>query len=109
MTIRKEINKGINNGPIEDNRRCRKRRSKRRTMRESSQGNQRNVHRTERRFGSFQRSLTLPNTVKADEITASLEHGVLTLNIPKAESVKPRQISISAGGKGEQKSLEVGR
>ena len=79
------------------------------TMRESGQGNDRNVHRTERRFGSFQRSLTLPNTVKADEITASLEHGVLTLSIPKAEAVKPRQISIQVGGQGAQKSLEAGR
>jgi HSP20 family protein len=79
------------------------------TMRESSNGSERNVHRNERRFGSFQRSLSLPNTVKADEITATLEHGVLTLNIPKAEAVKPRQISISAGGQGKQKVLEAGR
>ena len=79
------------------------------TMHESSQGGERNVHRTERRFGSFQRSLSLPNTVKAAEISASLEHGVLTLHIPKAEAVKPRQISIQVGGQGDQKALELNK
>jgi len=40
--------------------------------------------RVERRFGSFQRSIGLPTTVKADAIQASLDNGVLRLEIPKA-------------------------
>ncbi len=54
-------------------------------MRQSNQTKERNYHRVERRYGSFQRTVSLPNTVKADAINASLENGVLHLNIPKAE------------------------
>jgi HSP20 family protein len=47
------------------------------------------------RRGSFSRSLTLPQGLEPDKATATFEHGVLTLRIPKAEQVKPRQIKIS--------------
>jgi len=66
----------------------------------------RNFHRVERRFGAFQRTIGLPTTVKADAIQASLTNGVLRLEIPKAEEVKPRKISVSVG---ENKAIEVGR
>ena len=66
----------------------------------------RNFHRVERRFGAFQRTVGLPTTVKADAIQASLTDGVLRLEIPKAEEVKPRKISVSVG---EHKTFEVGR
>ena len=65
--------------------------------RQESEDKQRNFHRVERRFGSFQRTIGLPNTVKADAIQASLEHGVLKLEIPKAEEIKPRKISVNVG------------
>src|SRR6266511_4413920 len=58
---------------------------------------QRNFHRVERRFRSFQRTIGLPTTVKADQIQASLTNGVLRLEIPKAEEVKPRKISVNVG------------
>jgi HSP20 family protein len=48
----------------------------------------------ERRYGSFQRQLQLPVRVQGDAATASFEDGVLTLTIPKAEEVKPRQIEV---------------
>ena len=67
---------------------------------------QRNFHRVERRFGSFQRTIGLPTTVKADQIQASLTNGVLRLEIPKAEEVKPRKISVNVG---ENKAIEVGK
>jgi HSP20 family protein len=54
-------------------------------------------HRLERSYGRFSRSLTLPKDVKADEISATFEEGVLEVRVPKAEEVKPRQIRISAG------------
>ena len=66
----------------------------------------RNFHRIERRFGTFQRTIGLPTTVKADAIQASLTNGVLRLEIPKAEEVKPRKISVNVG---QNKTLEVGR
>ena len=50
---------------------------------------------SEIRRGSFGRTITLPSGLEADKATATFEHGVLTLWIPKAESVKPRQIRIS--------------
>jgi len=74
--------------------------------RQESDSKQRNFHRIERRFGSFQRTIGLPTTVKADAIKADLTHGVLRLEIPKAEEVKPRKISVNVG---ESKTLEVAK
>lgn len=54
-------------------------------------------HRVERRFGAFQRSISLPSQVQADRIAATFDNGVLTIEVPKAEAVKPRRIQIQAG------------
>jgi HSP20 family protein len=54
-------------------------------------------HRIERAFGSFSRSLTLPEGVDADAVTASFDRGVLEVRIPKPEQRKPRKISIGVG------------
>jgi HSP20 family protein len=54
----------------------------------------------ERRFGSFSRTLQLPVRVQGDQARADFTDGVLTLTIPKAEEVKPRQIRINANGNG---------
>lgn len=53
-----------------------------------------NYHRTERSYGSFQRSFTLPTHVKSDKIEASHKDGVLTITLPKAEEAKPKQIEV---------------
>lgn len=50
----------------------------------------------ERSYGSFQRSLTLPVEIKANEAEATFENGVLMLKLPKAEQAKARQIKIQA-------------
>jgi HSP20 family protein len=50
----------------------------------------------ERRYNALHRSVHLPVTVEADKATAEFEHGVLTLTLPKAEAVKPKQIKINA-------------
>lgn len=47
------------------------------------------------RRGSFSRSVTLPDGLEFDGAAATFAHGVLSLRIPKAEQVKPRQIRIS--------------
>ena len=54
-------------------------------------------HRVERAFGSFRRSLTLPEGVDAEAVTASFDRGVLEVTIPKPEQRKPRKISIGVG------------
>lgn len=48
------------------------------------------------RRGSFSRTLELPEGLVGERATASYEHGVLTLRIPKADEIKPKQIRISA-------------
>jgi len=62
-------------------------------------------HRVERAFGSFARSLTLPDGVDADAVTASFDRGVLEIRIPKPEQRKPRKISIGVGD--TPKTIEV--
>jgi HSP20 family protein len=47
------------------------------------------------RRGSFSRSVSLPTGLEPDKASATFEHGVLRLSIPKAEQVKPRQIRIT--------------
>jgi HSP20 family protein len=54
----------------------------------------------ERRQGMFNRTLQLPVRVEGDKAEASFTDGVLTLRVPKAEEVKPRQIRINAGSGG---------
>src|SRR4051794_18030630 len=54
-------------------------------------------HRVERAFGSFSRSLTLPEGVDAEAVNANFDRGVLEIRIPKPEQRKPRKISIGVG------------
>jgi HSP20 family protein len=54
-------------------------------------------HRVERAFGAFSRSLTLPEGVDAEAVSASFDRGVLEVRIPKPEQRKPRKVSIGVG------------
>ncbi len=60
-------------------------------------------YRVERRYGSFSRSIALPQGVKADDIQATYEDGVLEVRVPKAEEEKPKKIAVKAG----QKTVEA--
>lgn len=53
-----------------------------------------NVHRTERYYGKFTRSVSLPPTAKADQVAASYKDGVLHVELPKAEEAKPKSIEV---------------
>ncbi len=53
-------------------------------------------HRRERPFGEFSRSIQLSDDLDISKTTAKYEAGVLTLKVPKAEAVKPRQITVHA-------------
>jgi HSP20 family protein len=59
---------------------------------------ERGWYRIERAFGSFSRSLTLPDGVDPDRIEASFSNGVLEVRIPKPEQRKPRRVQITANG-----------
>ena len=57
---------------------------------------ERGWYRVERSFGRFSRSLTLPEGVDADAISAAFDKGVLEVRVPKPEQRKPRRIEIQA-------------
>ena len=59
-------------------------------------------HRVERAFGTFSRSLTLPEGIDPEAVEASFDKGVLEVRIPKPEQPKPRKISIAP------KTIEAG-
>jgi HSP20 family protein len=62
--------------------------------------------RVERSYGSFARRLTLPEGVDADAIKATVTNGVLEVQIPKPEAIKPRKVEITVGS--EAPAIEGG-
>ena len=52
--------------------------------------------RVERRYGTFARSFTLPNTVDAGKVSADFKNGVLTVKLPKKTEVRQRTIAVKA-------------
>lgn len=62
-------------------------------------------YRTERSYGSFERSFSLPSHVDPDDVSANLENGVLTVRVPRREEAKAREIRIEGGG--ERKEIEA--
>lgn len=61
----------------------------------------------EQRYGSFTRYVSLPDGLATDKAEASLEDGVLTLTIPKAEGVKPKPVKIKKAKASEPKQVEA--
>ena len=59
------------------------------------------------RRGRFVRTLALPTGLEPDKATATFEDGILTLRIPKAEQVKPRQIKITTGQGHNERPIPV--
>ena len=53
-----------------------------------------NLYRTERSYGAFSRSFTLPVTVDTERIKAEYKDGVLHVTLPKVEEAKPRKIKV---------------
>ena len=58
---------------------------------------ERGWYRVERSTGAFSRSLTLPEGVEPEAVSAKFERGVLEVRIPKPEQRKPRKVAISVG------------
>jgi HSP20 family protein len=63
-------------------------------------------YRLERSYGSFSRSITLPDGVDAEKVEANFDRGVLEIRIPKPEERKPRRISIGGANGNGQKTIE---
>src|SRR5580704_12606662 len=57
-----------------------------------------NFHRIERRYGSFYRSFTIPNTVNPESVKASYDAGVLRVELEKRAEARPKQIKVEIGG-----------
>jgi len=55
----------------------------------------RTFHRTERTYGSFARSVTLPCDIVEDKVSASMDGGVLTIELPKAEEARPKKVKVN--------------
>jgi HSP20 family protein len=64
---------------------------------ETTEDGKREFYRREIRYGAFNRSFTLPVKVDADQAEANYENGVLTLRLPKAASIRPKQIKVGVG------------
>jgi HSP20 family protein len=56
-----------------------------------------NFQRIERRYGSFTRSFTLPETIDTASVKANYEHGLLTISLAKKEAAKPKQVKVEIG------------
>ena len=65
-------------------------------------------YRIERAFGSFSRSLTLPEGVDPEAVQARFDRGVLGIRIPKPQQRKPRKVAISVGDSGSKPSTIEG-
>lgn len=65
-------------------------------------GEKENYHFVERTYGSFQRSVQLPYSVKGEDVRAEFRNGVLTLTLPKSEQRQRRNIPIGAASSQQQ-------
>lgn len=64
--------------------------------RQERQEKQNNCYMSERSYGQFRRSFSLPPTVERDRIDAKFSNGVLTIILPKTEAAAPRKIDVKA-------------
>ena len=68
------------------------------SRRQEKEGELREYYHKEVRYGRFAQSIELPLAVKGDQVTASFEHGLLKITLPKADEAKPRMIEVQVPG-----------
>lgn len=78
-------------------------------LKDESQTNSGQYLLKERRYGTFTRTISLPTTVKSEDIQANYKDGILTLKVPKSEEVKPRRIPIQSSGQNKVIEAKSGR
>lgn len=66
---------------------------------------QKGIHRTEFRYGSFQRVIPLPTRIQNDKVQAEFKHGVLCLTLPKAEEEKNKVVTVNLGGQSQASQI----
>jgi HSP20 family protein len=69
---------------------------------ESTETQSENCYRSERRFGSFRRSLQLPASVDTEKVSAEHKNGVLTIRFKKLQSAQPKRIQVRSSGPDEK-------
>lgn len=57
-----------------------------------------NLYRMEQFYGSFERVIPLPSEVKAEEVSAAFENGVLEITLPKVKAARPKEIKVQIKG-----------
>ncbi len=62
---------------------------------QSKTDEERDYHRTERRYGSFTRQVHLPDSVNEEDIEAEYERGILRISVPKVEEASRKQIEVN--------------
>jgi len=65
-------------------------------IRQENDSKEKAYHIREQRWGSFERTITLPTAVRSDKAQAEFENGILNVTLPKAEDVKPKTITVKA-------------
>ena len=65
-----------------------------------------NFHRIERRYGSFERTFRLPNTVDGEKAEAHYDKGILSIAVAKRPEAKPKQIKIGVGAAAADRTLQ---
>ena len=73
----------------------------------ATEAKEENFRRIERRFGSFVRSFTLPQTVDTEQVNAHAENGVLVIELPKKAAAQPKQIRVAVGATAQPKQVEA--
>lgn len=67
---------------------------------QQKEGENHRWHLSERRYGRFSRSFVLPREVDTERIDANFDNGILQIEIPKSERVKPRKIQVRSEANG---------
>jgi HSP20 family protein len=65
-------------------------------VKQEEETKEKTYHIREQRWGAFERTIMLPTDVVADKAKADFEDGILTINLPKAEQVRPKTITVKA-------------
>jgi HSP20 family protein len=78
-------------------------------MKEETKTEEQRFHRREFRYGAFSRTIPLPTSVQADQCSAELREGILTITLPKSQQARVKQIPIQGMSEGGNGARQVGQ